>query len=539
MSNNACSSSSSSRQFDYCGEDDLRNFLLKFEREEEEELKISKAMDFSGGGCFHEMYSNMLSAATDAAPPSLLQNQNQELFHPPSSSLVGLSNKYKIKHAVSGANRASSSLVMSTKEVIEIAAGQFVQVSDPRDEQLLMLDHPLSSMLPRLPPDAVKSIDLVLLLLFSADKTDQQQLELAVALLEQCRDQSSNVGNPVERLVHYFSEALQERIERKMQFGSWKQLPIAKAGSLSEDTTEEEVMLSQHPGLLALRDILPFTEVLQFTAIQAIAERVATATRVHLIDLGIMAGMRWTILMQVFATRSRHPIKLLKISAVGPSKDKVDEIGKHLKDFAKKLNLRFAFNAVIVSDRKDLEEQSFGLKAGEVVAIHAPFILRMMILRPASLEKVMRLLRGLKPCVMIVSEIQASLNSTSFIKRFTEALFFYGAWFDCVGICLEEYDLWRMAVESQLFRRGIRSMIAAEDSDRLIRHVQIDVWRSFFARFGFVEIDLGRPALYQAQLINDQFACASCCTNAMDGKGLTIGWKGTPLHFVSAWRLQR
>ncbi|KAL5983543.1 hypothetical protein ACLOJK_017630 [Asimina triloba] len=546
----------SSRQFDYGGEDDLRTFLLQFQREEEDESKISKAMDLNGGGYFHEMHSGMLSAAIeppqepdkqDAAPadcpqrPSLPQNQELRRGRPvdtpsSSSSLPRFNKDNRIRHAGSDAAARASPITLSTEEAIEIAAGRFIQILDPKEEHRSMLSRPLSSMLSQLPPDAMKSVELVLLLLFSAEKTDQRQLELALALLEQCRDQSSNVGNPVERLVYYFSEALQERIERKKQSLSSKQ-PMESSEIVVDD--DEEAMLGQHPGLAALIRILPFYEVMQFTAAQVISEHVALATRIHLIDLGALNGMKWTVLMQGFAKRSRHPIKLLKISAVGTSREKVEEIGQHLQSFAKKLNLPFTFNAVVVSDRKDLREESFGVKAGEVVAIYAPLVLRKMLSRPDGLEKLMRLVRSLNPCVMTVTEIQASHNSTAFIKRFTEALFFFGTWFDCMSICMKDNDVCRMSVESQVFRRGIHRLIAAEETDSLIRHVRIDVWRSFFARFGFVEIDLGHQALHQAQLITDQFPCGSCCTAAMNGKGLTIGWKGTPLHFVVAWRLQR
>ncbi|XP_058084085.1 scarecrow-like protein 18 [Magnolia sinica] len=554
--------------FDCNGVENFHISLLGFEREEEEEdTKGSGGMDYvytdnlfgydyNEERYFDRMCSYMSSAEIQSLEEPVKLNTgldcNQKLSNAKDRELLETSekasstylssldilNRYRTDRTISNADKrselpseASCNYQLSTEEVMRVAGARFIQFSGHADENLSLLTHPFSSLFSGLMDEDVKNVELVQLLLSSAEKIGHRQYERARKLLTQCSDRSSSTGNPVERVVHYFMEALQERIDREM--GELKGSTIK--ARLGENV--EEAILSLHPAFLAFHQLFPFSQVLQFTAIQVIIDNVASATRVHLIDLGIRVGIHWTILMQALAVRSTHRIELLKISAVGTLRDKIEETGKHLVSFAETLNLPFAFNAVIVSDVSDIDEDRFGLETGEVVCVHIPCILRKLIFRPDGLKKLMRLIRNLNPCVMTVTEVQGNHNSTSFINRFTEALFFYGAWFDCIGMSMAGNSGDRLHIEGNFFRQGIQSMVVREGTERVIRHVGIDMWRSFFAQYEFVEAELGQRALYQARLIVNKFACGNYCTLDMKGKCLTIGWKGTPLFSVSAWKL--
>ncbi|RWR94292.1 Transcription factor GRAS [Cinnamomum micranthum f. kanehirae] len=102
---------------------------------------------------------------------------------------------------------------------------------------------------------------------------------------------------------------------------------------------------------------------------------------------------------------------------------------------------------------------------------------------------------------------------------------------------MDKNDTNRMLVEEDFLSQGIRCKIATAGSERMIRCVGIDVWRSFIKRFGFVETALSQRSLDQANLVIKQVACGSCCTDDMNGKALTVGWKGAPLLSVPAWKL--
>ncbi|KAJ0857426.1 putative transcription factor GRAS family [Helianthus annuus] len=86
------------------------------------------------------------------------------------------------------------------------------------------------------------------------------------------------------------------------------------------------------------------------------------------------------------------------------------------------------------------------------------------------------------------------------------------------------------------FGKGINNVVASEGNERVIRHVHINVWRKFFAQFGMKEAELSLSSLYQANLVTEKFSYGSCCTFDRDGDSLVIGWKGTPVEYVTAWK---
>ena len=55
-------------------------------------------------------------------------------------------------------------------------------------------------------------MELVHLLIVCAEKIGSQQFDHASILLDDFENFSSKVGNAVERLVHHFSKAIQERL---------------------------------------------------------------------------------------------------------------------------------------------------------------------------------------------------------------------------------------------------------------------------------------------------------------------------------------
>jgi len=63
--------------------------------------------------------------------------------------------------------------------------------------------------------------------------------------------------------------------------------------------------------------------------------------------------------------------------------------------------------------------------------------------------------------------------------------------------------------------------------------------RAFFSRFRMVEVGFSESSLYQASLIPKQFPYGDSCTLEKNGNCLIIGWEGTPLHSLSAWKFSR
>lgn len=429
------------------------------------------------------------------------------------------------------ANTEGATKKFSTEEIFRFAGEIFIQSSSQIVDGLSMVSHPFNLSFSGLSNEEIKDVELAGFLLASAEKVGCQEYDRAKRFLNQCDSLSSDTGTPVQRIVYYFSEALKEKIDRET--GRFKSKGLERVQKVDID----EAIMSPNPATLACHQTMPFAQITQFAGIQAIIDNMAEASRVHIIDLGIMSGIQWAILMQALASRQEGPIELLKITAIGTtSKHLIEDTGRRLRSFAESMNLPFSFKIVMVSDILDLKENLFETDATEMVAVFSQFLLRSMIVVPDRLEALMRIIRKISPYIMVVIEVEANLNSPFFVSRFIEALFFYSAYFDCLEACMKRDNVNRVVTESRYFGEGIRNILAAEGNERKIRNVNIDVWRAFFARFGMLEADLSMSSHYQAKLLTEKFNCGSSCTLDMNGKCLIVGWKGTPLLSVSAWK---
>jgi len=374
-----------------------------------------------------------------------------------------------------------------------------------------------------------RDVELAQFLLAAAERVGCQQFQRASRLLLHCQRNSSPNGSPAQRVIFHFAQALRERIDR----GLGRMTPKG-----SEENEERELIQKiDTNAVLTCHQNIPFNQVMQFTGIQAIVEHVASETKIHLIDLETVSGVHSTVLMQALTERHDCKVQLFKITALALSsyKTMILETGKRLASFAESLSLPFSYNAVFVSDFAEIRKDHFEIGEDEVVAVYSPYFLRCMVSRPDCMENLMRVIRNIKPVIMIVLEVEANHNSPFFVNRFIEALFFYSAFFDCLGRCINHETECRMKIEAVL-SEGIRDIVAMEGRERKVRNVKIDVWRRFFARYRMVETGFSESSLYQAHLVNKEFAFGKFCTLDKNGKCLVVGWKGTPIHSISAWR---
>ncbi|XP_076923111.1 DELLA protein RGL2-like [Bidens hawaiensis] len=395
-----------------------------------------------------------------------------------------------------------------------------------------MFTHPYgSSAFTPLSIDEIREVELVYQLLTAAERVGRKQFEIGSKFIARCGWVASDDGTPVERLVYYLCEALQHRI------GKETGIPVPTKLKKFGLKNENPMASGTNPTFLACHQTIPFSQVLQFCGIQAILDQVGTSSKVHLIDIHIRSGVQWTAMMQALVDRNSE-ITCLKLTAFATLSDvkKVEEIGKRLESFAKTLSLPFVFKILVLPDISEVKKEQFEVQDDEAVAVYCQVILRTMVSRPQSLENLMRAIQMINPLVIVVSEVEANHNSTSFVKRFTEVLFFYGTYFDCLEVCMSRDDAHRGILEGVHFADGMKNIVADEGDERLNRSVNMNTWRLFFTRFGMVEIALSESCVYQANLVLQQFSCASSCTLEVNGKCLVVGWKGTPLHSLSTWK---
>ncbi|XP_027349430.1 DELLA protein RGL1-like [Abrus precatorius] len=418
---------------------------------------------------------------------------------------------------------------MSTEEIIRLAGARYVQYSAHWNDSFCLPMHPYGLELGSLSEEENRDVELAQFLLAAAERVGCKQFERASRLLQHCQWNSSRSASPVQRVIFHFAQALRERIDKETGRMTLK---------VSEKNEERELIQKMDTNTsLTCHQNIPFNQVMQFTGIQTIVEHVACETKIHLIDLEIKNGVHCTALMQALTERQNYSVELFKITAIAleTCKAMIEETGKRLASFAESLNLPFSYKAIFVIDMAEIREDHFEMEDDEAVAVYSPYFLRYLVSRPKCMENLMWVIRNIKPRIMIVLEVEANHNSPSFVNRFIEALFSYSAFFDCLETCIKEETGCRMTTEA-ILSEGIRNIVAMEGRERTVRNVKIDVWRRFFARYRMVETGFSESSMYQAELVAKEFAFGKFCTIDKNGKGLVVGWKGTPLHSISAWR---
>ncbi|KAF7804928.1 DELLA protein RGL1-like [Senna tora] len=419
---------------------------------------------------------------------------------------------------------------LSTEEIIRVAGERYVQFSTHWHDNICIPMHPygFGLGLGGLSEEENRDVELVQFLLTAAERVGCEQFERAGRLVLHCQLNSSARTSPVQKVISYFAQALGERIA--------KETGITTALNGSEKNEEQElVQKMDFNSLFMCHNNLPFHQVMQLTSIQAIVEHVASETKIHVIDLEIKSGVQWTALMQALAERHERPVQLLKITGIGYRGKTKLETGQYLAKFAESLNLPFSYNAVFVTDMMEIRESHFHISDDEALVVSSPYVLRKMVSRPECLENLMRIIKNMKPSIMLVLEVEANHNSPSFVNRFVEALFFYSAFLDCIETCMKEENACKVTLEA-ILGESIRNIVAMEGKDRRVRSVKIDVWRRFFARYRAVETGFSESSLYQANLVIKEFPHGKFCTLDNNGKTLTVGWKGTQIHSLSAWK---
>ncbi|XP_071727151.1 DELLA protein GAI1-like [Rutidosis leptorrhynchoides] len=419
---------------------------------------------------------------------------------------------------------------LSTDARIRLAGQLFIESYSSKFDEISDPAHPFTVSALGLSDEEAKDIKLLIGLLASVEKTDQRQFNQARKFIEICNNMSSDEGNPIERLVYYFSEAIREKINRETE-------KVVRCKFESMHVIDlHEAMMRADKRILAFHQKLPLSQIYQFSTIQSIVVNVRGSRKVHVIDFEIRSGMKYMIMLRTFANQEWR-VEQLKITAVGTKAElKIKDAGTRLAEYARSMNIAFSFKIVMVADILDFNTDLLELDEDEKVAVCAPFFLSTLISKPKSLEHLMRVIRKINPCITVITEIEANHTTPAFANRFTQALFFYGTIFDSSSCCSENDERYRKITESVFFGQTIRNIVAADGDERTIRHIGVDVWRTFLARFGMVENEVSDESVFEAKVLISSFNCGNGCSIRVDGGCLLIDWKDVPVFCVSAWQ---
>ncbi|XP_030537411.1 scarecrow-like protein 14 [Rhodamnia argentea] len=378
--------------------------------------------------------------------------------------------------------------------------------------------------------DKKEVVDLRNLLCSCAQAVAVEDRKNANQYLEQIRQHSFAHGDGSQRLAHYFAEALQARMDcTGVQI-------YTKLGSKRKSANE---MLKAYQAYLSVFPFQRFAIIYSNHMILSISEK---ATKLHIIDFGILYGFQWPALIHCLARRPGGPPKLrvtgieLPQSGFRPA-ERVQETGRRLAKYCERFNVPFQYNA-IAQKWETIRIEDLKISNDEVVAVNCLFrfknLLDETVIVNSPRDHVLKLVHRIRPRIFVHSILNGSFNACFFVSRFREVLFHYSALFDAFDAKLPREHPLRQSFELEFFSREALNVIACEGTERVERPETYKQWQIRSMRAGFKPLPLD-PEIMKKLKSKLKEGYLDDFVVDRDGPWMLQGWKGRILYASSCW----
>ncbi|ONM10951.1 hypothetical protein ZEAMMB73_Zm00001d034664 [Zea mays] len=349
-------------------------------------------------------------------------------------------------------------------------------------------------------------------------------------LLKQIRKHSSATGDAGQRLAHYFADGLEARLA-----GSGSSIYRSLA---AKRTSTGDILKAFSLYVKAC----PFRILSHYVANTTILNATKSATRLHIIDYGIMYGFQWPVLMQRLSKRPGGPPYLritgidFPLSGFRPA-ERVEATGRRLHEYARMFNVPFEYQA-IAAKWDTIQVKDLNMKSDEFVVVNCLYRMRNMmdetVTDDSPRTRVLNTIRKLNPHLFVHGIVNGTYNAPFFVTRFKEAMFFFSSIFDMLEANALRMDEHRLLIEREFFGREAVNVIACEGTERIERPETYKQWQMRNLRAGFRQLALDREIMKRARYKVSKSYQGDFLVDE-DNKWMLQGWKGRIIYALSAW----
>ncbi|KAL4605060.1 hypothetical protein ACB092_09G001300 [Castanea dentata] len=374
-------------------------------------------------------------------------------------------------------------------------------------------------------------VDLRTLLINCAQAVAADDQGSASELLKQIRQHASPFGDGNQRLAHYFADGLEARMA-----GTGSQI---YRGLANKKLSAADTLKAYHLLLAASA----FEKMSIFTSNRTIMSRAAKATRVHVIDFGILYGFQWPTLIQRISWRDGGPPKLRITGIDFPQPgfrpaERVEETGRRLANYAESFKVPFEYNA-IAKKWETIQLEELKIDRDEFLVVNCLYRAKNLpdesFAVDSSRNIFLNLIRKINPDIFIHGVVNGAFNAPFFVTRFREALFHYSALFDMLETIVPREERERMLLEKEVFGRQALNVIACEGWERVERPETYKQWQVRNLRAGFAQLPLDRQIMETA-IDKVRTSYHKDFVIHEDGRWMVQGWKGRIIYALSCWK---
>lgn len=374
-------------------------------------------------------------------------------------------------------------------------------------------------------------VDMRTLLTLCAEAVAVNNRRAVNDLLKQIRQHATPTGDGMQRLAYYFANGLEARMA-----GSGTQIYTSL---INISTSAADILKAYHIYLATC----PFRKISNFFANKTIRNLSEKATKLHIIDFGILYGFQWPCFFQYLALRHGGPpsVRITGIDYPCPGfrpSERVEETGRRLASYAETFKVPFEFHA-IAQRWETIKLEDLKIKNDEFLAVSCLFRFRSLLDETVLGNDcprivVLNLIRRMNPAVFVQGIVNGAYNAPFFLTRFREALFHYSSFFDMLDANIPREVHERMLLEKTVFGREAMNVIACEGGERIERPETYKNWQGRITRVGFRQLPLDKDIVRLARKRVESSYHKDFVIDE-DGQWLLQGWKGRIVYALSSW----